>query len=132
MKVMQDHYDMHQQASLIIDLNATRNEQFKVLTAAWEEHQNDPDVMFSANSWVYASGDACDALVAMGPSIIPNIMLQYSADEESQTGWWYLVLHYIVVPGRRPYQTVSKSTQFRRWKSWFDARGDMESVSEHL
>ena len=123
---------LSQQRTQILTHNNTRNIHFTNLTTQWHVHQDSPEVLFSSNSWVYASGAAYDALVALGASVIPNIMLQYAADSESQAGWWHLVLHYIVVPERTPYQSVSKIYQFRGWKGWFEGGGDMGSVPEIL
>ena len=120
------------QANPIVDFNRSRNIKFKALAAAWEDHQNSSEVMFSANSWVYASGEAYEELREMGPSIIGNIMREYAFDEESQSGWWYRMLHALVVPERRYYQSVSKKNQYEGWKNWLEEGAKPDSVPVHL
>ena len=110
-----DHNVAQRHANLIVDINHARATAFAAKADAWAQHQEDNSL--SANSADYASGDAYQSMVTMGPSVIGHALEKYAKEPH---GWWHEMLHEIVHGQKGGPGTFFKDRLHQDWKNWFE------------
>lgn len=139
-----NYLTLNRQANLIVELNYERAERVKLCIDACkarlsEQQRQQQQHPSHENADVF--GGEYDALVAMGPSIIAHIMLEYSKD---QTGPWFRLMHRLVYDqevggaltenGGAPFQDGVGDPQERydAWKDWFEYESSSEATEERV
>ncbi|MCJ1474359.1 hypothetical protein MMC13_003017 [Lambiella insularis] len=108
-------YDLTNQAREIRKLYHQQVASFDRQAEAWDVHVE--DMSLSSSIYDRVSGDAYEALVAMGKPVVPLIMLKYDDDRD---GWWYEMLFQIEHGRESSANVVKKVEQWRYWQSWFN------------
>ncbi|KAI7782574.1 hypothetical protein LA080_013062 [Diaporthe eres] len=121
-KVLQRHANLLLAASDIIDMGLQRNTDIRDALDRWaelrEQRQN------YSSSFHFCDGEGYWALVAMGPSIIAQVMLEYYDD---QHGWWHELLHELVHGRVSGAGVFFKDALFEEWKDWFEHKDHKDS-----
>lgn len=77
-----------------------------------------------SSSFHFCDGEGYWALVAMGPSIIAQVMLEYYDD---QFGWWHELLHELVHGRVSGAGVFFKDVLFEEWKDWFEHKNHQDA-----
>lgn len=106
--------------------------------ANWTEHCE--RVSRHSSLPMYTECAEYDELLALGPEIVPHVMLQYARDVKVQSDgvvsasgigrgvlFWYELLHEIVWGRKTGLGTVVFGEMYERWRSWFEG-GEWEGA----
>ncbi|EPE36932.1 hypothetical protein GLAREA_09095 [Glarea lozoyensis ATCC 20868] len=107
----------------INDLAATTDLSLRFNTTVDRWHAHMETQRFSSFSGAYIDCAAFDELAGMGSSIVPHIMIAYSADRE---GWWYMLLNEIT--GRKGTLSTDKRAEYGRWEGWYVGGAEVERL----
>jgi hypothetical protein len=121
------------QAQQILRLSFNRNRAVRNAIADWTEHCE--RVSCHSTSNIYTECTEYDTLLDFGESVIPQVMLQYLQDMETQSAggslasgasgigrgvlFWYELLHEIMWGMKTGLQTVEFGAVFQQWERWF-------------
>ncbi|KAK3896480.1 hypothetical protein C8A05DRAFT_39984 [Staphylotrichum tortipilum] len=116
----------------------TRNRAARDALANWTEHCE--RVSRHSSLPMYTECTEYDELLALGPAIVPHVMLQYAKDVKAQSDgvvsasgigrgvlFWYELLHELVWGRKTGVRTVVFGEMYEGWKEWFD-EGEWEGA----
>ncbi|KAK4194379.1 GatB/GatE catalytic domain-containing protein [Triangularia verruculosa] len=102
----------------VLELNVDRNRAVRNAPMDWAEHCD--MVKLHSSSIAYTQCEEFDELVALGPPVIPQLMLRYKSRDDLVALFAYELLHCILWGHETREWTVDMKMQFDMWVEWFE------------
>ena len=103
-------------ATEIVELNYQRQKLYDELMHIWKEDYLEQKLTASVHT--LCVGEEYEGIIALGPSIIGSVLLEYTAD---RGGWWYEMLHHLI-HGRtmQAHAIFGRSKLLDQWSDFFN------------